>query len=513
MVALLRRIENRLLGKSLTDDQRTRIWVALGGAVLFTGFTGLFATIQYATPGLVGNDGYYHMKMASLMRQDSLTPTFYWLPLSILTPKGYYDHHFLYHIYMMLFVPGSPTAITPEVLTSGAKLASVLMASFAFLAIWWLLRGQKVHLAGLWALGLFAVSDAFLYRVSMPRAQSASLLVLALGMHWFLKRRNILLFLLGFVYVWLYNAFPLLFVMAIAYIFSTYLTEHKLEWQPLVSVALGIGLGLLVNPYFPQNISFIIDHLLPKIGEINESVGNEWYPYETWTLVENSTGALVAAVIGVFALGWSEKRINRPTLFALVLMTGFGFLVFKSRRFIEYFPAFALVFAAMSISRASSKLPPVRSRWLLPAGLVLLMLISTGRTVTRARDLMQRAKPPDLYAAAATWLGENSEPGSLVFQTDWDDFTRLFFYNTTNIYTIGLDVTYMQRFNSELYEEWVDISQGRKVEPSTTIANHFGASFVFSDLKHDRFLEQAEDDPYLVEVYRDEYAVIYEVVQ
>jgi hypothetical protein len=285
-----------------------------------------------------------------------------------------------------------------------------------------------------------------------------------------------------------------------------------LEWEPLVAVMLGIGLGLLINPYFPQNISFIIDHLLPKIGEISERVGNEWYPYETWTLVENSTGALIGVAIGIFALGWNEKRIDRPTLFSLVLMVGFGVLVLKSRRFIEYFPAFALIFAAVSVSRASITPLAGRMRWLASAGLVLVLLLSTGRTVTRARDLMQRAKSPDLYAAAATWLGENTEPGSLVFQTDWDDFTRLFFYNTTNVYTIGLDVTYMDRFQPELYDEWVDISRGRIETPANLISTHFGARYVFSDLKHDGFLEKAKDDPGLVEIYRDEYAVIFEVI-
>ena len=67
--------------------------------------------------------------------------------------------------------------------------------------MWWLLRGQGVRWAWLWALGLFAASDAFLFRMSMPRAQSASLLVLALGLHWLLKRRYRLLLPLGFVYV------------------------------------------------------------------------------------------------------------------------------------------------------------------------------------------------------------------------------------------------------------------------------------------------------------------------
>ena len=412
---------------------------------------------------------------------------------------------------MALFVPGNAAAASPQALTTGAKLASVIMPALAFLAIWWMLRGQGVRWAELWALGLFAVSDAFLYRMSMPRAQSASLLVLALGMHWLLQRRYRALAVLGFVYVWLYNAFPLLLAVVAAYVFATFVIERRLEWQPVVAVTVGIGLGLLINPYFPQNISFIVEHLVPKVGSINERVGNEWYPYETWTLVENSTGALIAVVGGFLALAWSDKRIDRRTLFALALMMGFGLMVFKSRRFIEYFPAFALIFAAMSISRIVQTPPKGKSGWLLPAGLVLALIVLMSRTVVRASDQMTRSKPDDLYAEAAMWLGENSEPGSMVFQTDWDDFPRLFFYNTNNVYTIGLDVTYMQLFSHELYDEWRAITRGEVEEPGRAIAEDFGARYVFSDLDHERFMDRAEDDPRLREIYRDEYAVIYAV--
>src|SRR5437763_1747166 len=113
------------------------------------------------------------------------------------------------------------------------------------------LRGQRVRWAPLWTLALFGMSQAFLYRMSMPRAQSASLLVLALGLHWLLTRRYWALLPLGFVYVWLYDAFPLLLVVAGVYVIAALATERRLEWKALLFPALGIGLGLVINLYFP----------------------------------------------------------------------------------------------------------------------------------------------------------------------------------------------------------------------------------------------------------------------
>ncbi|GAB4477244.1 MAG: hypothetical protein Kow00124_20190 [Anaerolineae bacterium] len=489
---------------------------------LLAAFMVLFSVIQLGTPALVGNDGYYHVKMGQLMRMEGLTPAFRWLPLSILNEADYYDHHFLYHVYLALFIPGNPAAASPADLTLAGKAASVVMPSLAFLAIWWLLRGQGVRHAWLWALGLFAVSSAFLYRMSMPRAQSASLLVLALAMHWMLKRRWLPLIGLGFVYVWLYNAFPLLLAAAGAYTLAVLLSERRLIWQPLAAAAAGVVLGLVINPYFPQNVSFIASHILPKLlATTAERVGREWYPYETWTLVENSGVALGLFVLGAFGLGWRGQRMDRHTLFAFGMAVLFGVMVLRSRRFVEYFPAFALIFAAFSLTPLLDDLEKrvtarVTGRWsqaIVPAGLAAVIALPLALGVIGARDDVGDSKRADLYAAAAGWLADHAQPGALVFQTDWDDFPRLFFYNTASVYTIGLDVTYMSLYDADLFDEWVDISRGRVEEPGAVIADRFGADYVFSDLDHGAFLEQAARDPLLREVYRDGDAVIFEVLE
>lgn len=476
-------------------------------------FVALFAVVQFATPALADNDGFYHMRMAWLMRQEGLKPDFVWLPLTILSPDAYYNHHFLHHVYLSLFVWDD----APESLILGAKLASTLMPALAALAIWWLLRRQNVRWVTLWSIGLWAISEAFLYRMSMPRAQSASLLVLALGLGWLLQRRYRLLLPLGFLYVWFYNAFPLLLVVAAVYAVSAWLTEKRLEWQALLYPALGLSLGLLINPYFPQNLTFIVQHVLPKIGPEATaiSVGNEWYPYSTWTLVENSGGALALFVLGAIGLGWRGQRMDRATLTALLLSVAFGFLLFKSRRFIEYFPAFTLIFAALSLGpvlETQLNTQAGRRSWLL-AGLVSLLALALGATLTQAREAMQDEPPATRYAAASQWLQTHSTPGSMVFQTDWDDFPRLFFYNPSSLYTVGLDPTYLQLQDSALYDEWVAITRGKVRQPSAAIAERFGAEFVFSDLHHEAFLKRAAEDPGLEEVYRDDEAVIFRVTR
>jgi len=320
---------------------------------------------------------------------------------------------------------------------------------------------------------------------------------------------------LGFVFVWTYNAFPLLLILAGVYVTAVFLLERRVVWQALLYPTLGIILGLIINPYFPQNIEFILGHLAPKLGESATRVGNEWNPYRTWTLVENSAGALFAFLLGILAVAWQKERIDKRTLVVLGITAVFGFMLFKSRRFVEYFPPFSLLFLAFASAPILREWQQAREnswqRYLLPVGLLFLLIYPTFVTVRDGRELLSNSKSADHYAEAALWLNQNTPPGSFIFQTDWDDFTRLFFYHDDAVYTAGLDPTFMELQDPERFDQWRDLTQGKVEQPGQIIRDEYGAAYVFSDLKHDNFLEEAAKDPLLKEVYRDDYAVVFSV--
>ncbi len=493
-------------------------FIPLALFVLF--FLGM-AAIQFATPDLPDNDGFYHIKLAWLMRTEGLKPDFPFLPLSILNEREFYDHHFLFHVALIPFTFGD--------LRLGAKWAAVTFASLAFLAVWYLFHRQRVPLAWLWALGLLGVSDAFLYRMSIPRAQSLSLAVLALGLTWMLEGKYRRLAVLAFFYVWMYDAFPLLLAMAFMYLLAVALLEHRFEYRPLLWVGIGVTLGMVINPYFPLNLIFTYHHLLPKlVGATSVSVGNEWYPYETLQLLKNSLPALVAFTSGSLALGLAGRKMDLRTATSFLIALLFGLMLFQARRFVEYFPAFALIFAAFAWAPLfvdpqpdpvhQPDLPRSRLWATLQANLAVILLtlaVSAGviKSIPAVQVQMQKSKPYSLYAGASAWLVQNTSAGDRVFQTDWDDFPRLFFYNTHNTYLAGLDPTYMQLYDADLYDTWVKITRGEVEQPSKIIASRFSARYIHSDLNHKNFIRIAADDPGLKEVYRDGQAVIYEVVE
>lgn len=498
------------------------------GLILFGIFLFSHYLIQFSTPNLAGNDGYYHIRFAQIMRFEGFKPDFPWLPLTILSSGEFYDHHFLFHVALIPFTYGD--------LIMGAKWASIFFASFTFVCIWWMLRWQMVPYAALWTLGLLIISEAFLYRMNMPRAQSLSLAILVVGLHFLLHKKHRYLLPLSFIYVWMYDGFPMILILVGVFLVSTWMIERKLNLVPLYYVFGGIVLGLLVNPYFPHNVIFSVRHTLPKlINATSVRVGNEWYPYDTGQLLENSFLALVIFISGVVALGMRNRRMDTRTATALFMAIVTGLLLFQARRFIEYFPPFILIFAAFAWtplisewelnrlnrqrteigsvdSKLSSRLRGALRIWL-PLGAVgIIMLAGIWTTVQETQISMKKSKPADRYAQASSWLEQNTPEGARVFQTDWDDFPRLFFYNTWNSYLIGLDPTYLQIKDGELYELWVKITKGKVEDPARLIYESFASEYVFTDLAHDDFIDKAEGDEYLTEVFRDEEVIIYRII-
>lgn len=505
---------------------QARIRDVLFTIVVFMIFLGGFTWLQFSFPDLAGTDGYYHIKMAWVMRKEGLVPDFPWLPLTILNAREFYDHHFLFHVALIPFTFGD--------LIQGAKWASALFAALAFTVLWIVLRTQKVAFAFLWALALFAVSSAFLYRLCLPRAQSWSLAFLGLGMLLLFQRAYFWLLPLSFVYAWSYDGFPLIIGLVLIYTLAVGLLEKHWLYLPLAYACLGILLGLMLNPYFPHDLVFVWRHLLPKLSGATEiRVGNEWYAYRTDTLMANSSFSFILFAAGVVALGLNRERMDVRTATALGMTFMFGIMLFQARRFVEYFPAFSLLFAAFAfhpllskgiashedkvqprISRLSASWQRRSIRYWGMGILFALMIFAFGRfTLQQTQESLRDSKPYDLYAQASAWLQANSAPGERVFQTDWDDFTRLFFYNTHNTYLVGLDPTYLQLYDAELYDLWVNVTQGRVINIAEVVYTHFGSRWIFTDIHHDAFISMAEADAKLEKVYQDDQAIIFHVVE
>ena len=390
-----------------------------GDSVIALGLVGLvLLLVQNATPNIIGIDGYYHIKLAWLMHQDGFHPRmdFPWLPLTVLNPEDFTNHHLLYHLALIPFTFGD--------LRLGAKAAALVYASLAILATYLLMTRLKVRYPLFWLLALLGSAEWFLGRLSMTRRQSLSLLLLMVATYLLIQGRYRWMLVAAFAYAWLFDGFVLLIAVVGLAFGARLVADRRWAWPMLGWTSLGLALALLLNPYYPNNITFTIVHVLPKlVPPADIQVGNEWSPYSPDVLLRTSWLAVAFVPAGLLPLLLQPRRAlrDRTVLFLLGLALLFLVLYVKSRRFVEIEPAFAALLCSYTwVHYGFLRTRLAAIDWLprlLRAGLALVAVVLLGwqlqQTVWRAQgNVSGGVTPGRLFRSQRNWWSSALSPGT-----------------------------------------------------------------------------------------------------
>ena len=490
----------------------------VGHVIAAVALTGLVpAYIQSQVYGIIGVDGYYHIRWSRILWEGFLRgeiPEFTWLPLTILDPPRYVDHHFLFHVLQIPFTWFGDLIV-------GAKVSAVVFASAAILACYALVVRSRVPWPLLWLVALLASSSFFLQRMGNARAMSVTIVTIVLALWLLFAKRHIWVGVLAFFLVWTYSLFPILIVLAVAWTIGDWWETRRFDWRPVAYACIGIGLGLVINPYFPANLVLLVDHAWMKVAEDSAVlVGAEWYPLETWGIVTYSTVALVAQVGGWLCLRPEHREDTARAICLLLFSTFLAVLAFKARRFLEYWPPFAVVFFAFALRPWFDRMKASDSStsWRVAVGsasaaVAIAVTSLLFVVIHQAQKIDAPEENPAVYAGASRWLEVNTPPASLVFNADWDDFPPLFFHNTHNAYVNGLDPTYLVYANRELAAEYDRVVRGEVQDPGRSIQGRFGALYAVSakDREHEEFIRRARADRSMRAVFEDDLAVVFEI--
>ena len=467
--------------------------------------------LQFCTDALIGTDGYFHIKYSYLMSHGhGLIRKLPWLKYTIHS-EYYRDHHFLQHVLYIPFTFGD--------LRLGGKIAAWFYATLA-MATFYLVAGRRGRLvAAILTFILLGASTIFLTRMCMPRVPTMSMLMLLLATHAIITRRNRWLAGILFAYVWLYDGFALVVPVMICFFIAELLVERRCDWRMLAWGFGGIAAGIVVNPYFPHNMGSYLFNLTRTItsAQLIERTGGEWRPFDSWTLLTAAKGAWIALGVGLLlaALRGRPTREGVGLLLATLLATA---LVMKGRRYLEVWPPVALLFVAYAWADFWDEVRerrPERGRtrqWIATGALAALIAFTPF--VVRAQWIKTKDERPfEYYKGAAEHIRKNALPGTVVFNSDWDDFPYLFFFNSDCYYILGLDQLYMIHYDRELFDLWKDIRDGIVADPSGPIYKKFEALYAVADRKQQlAFILRAAHDPNMREVYRDRYCIVYRIV-
>lgn len=494
-------------------------------------------------------DGYYHIRWSRLLWESLSSgkwlPTFEWLPLTVLNPQHYNDHHFLFHLlqipFLWFFEP-----------VMAAKIAAIVFATLAIFSVYWILHYYKVDYPLIWFGAIMSCANMFFYRMNMAKAPPLTIIFTIAGMYMLFERKYKWLLPLMFAFVWTYSLFPLLLIAAVIWTVIIAWNERKFEWQPLAYTSAGMVLGNIINPYFPNNLILFYEHFITKFkvgSDFAVAVGNEWYSYSGMDLMTHFPVALIAMLIGYILFMPKNGKLPEKATLLLVFATILLAAQFRSKRFAEYFPPFAILFAAFSWQAFTAKkvaeLPPEFARDIEPyldaersrsdvimasvkqaaawtLGIILIFsfmanMLGLQRLGIEYGGLMATIssnEKDERYRAAMEWAtgtdgsgNENIPSGERIFNANWDDFPKLFFLDTKHSYVYGLDPNYLFSQNPDLYKLLTEITTGKQDEAGPLIKDKFGANWVFTDAKeNDQMVAKLLESGWADVMYSDDEA-------
>lgn len=494
-------------------------------------------------------DGYYHIRWSQLLWESLSSgkwlPTFEWLPLTVLNPQDYNDHHFLFHLlqipFLWFFEP-----------VMAAKIAAIVFATLAIFSVYWLLHRYKVDYPLIWFGAIMSCANMFFYRMNMAKAPPLTIIFSVAGIYMLFERKYKWLLPLMFAFVWTYSLFPLLFIGAMIWTAIIAWNERKFEWEPLAYTGGGMILGNIINPYFPNNLLLFYEHFITKFkvgSDFAVTVGNEWYSYSGMDLLTHFPVALIAMLVGYILFMPRNGKVPEKATFFLVFVTILLAAQFRSKRFAEYFPPFAILFAAFSWQAFTAKkvveLPAEFVRDMEPyldaektrsdvivasikqaaawtLGIILIFsfmanMLGLQRFGIEYGGLMRTIssnEKDERYRAAMEWAtgtddkgNEKIPAGERIFNANWDDFPKLFFLNTKHSYVYGLDPNYLFSENPDLYKLLTEIASGKQDEAAPLIREKFGANWVFTDAKeNDQMVAKLLESGWADVVYSDDEA-------
>ena len=435
---------------------------------------------------------------------------------------------FLYYVLLIPF-----TFLGDLVL--GAKIASLFFLSAMTAVFYMVLKNLKLRYSFFGFLFLLASSGYFLFRMNLARPLNFSVIFLLLIFYALIKKNNLLLFIISFLYVWAHGSFPLAIFLTLAFVAVNYVYSKRIYYRTIIASLGGTILAVLINPFFPNNINYFTIYYLNSTPYQLTAQIMEWQPISIYQIFYDAPVLLISFLILliVFCVKFILEIINKGKLksaqklenkiitsFLFIISITFFIGMLLQGRFIDYWVPFSIIFIAFYAESLYFKyfkndsLDDLKNKLKLPdffsaenvkiCGTSVLAVIIVFSIWSRANfvlGMMGTDESNKNIRETSLWLKSNTPEKSIVFNANWGDFSKMFFYNAHNYYVLGLDAKFMYVLSPEKYWFYAHLSDGvicdreecnenknnSNLSVHDVLKNEFNADYVFVPLKYNDF--------------------------
>lgn len=483
----------------ISQDTKQQLRCSLATAVLiYLFFSAIHAFVQFSSPNILDIDGYYHIKVAYLIRTEGFLENFPWAQLSTWR-DNYFDKDLLFHLFLIPFTFGD--------LIFGAKLATTLISSLFFVVLFWVLTKEKIPYRFFYlTLPLCIGLGHYFYRLQFPRGQIVVGTFLLLCLYFLLNRKPKHLAVAMFLFTLSYGSSFLIIGISGLFVLTNLVKREALGLDLLLASVIGFSLASLIHPNFPQNVSFLFTQMVQALttgsdvhpglqaaGELEPYYYHRWaelfWRFPFWTF------ALCACAFS------DIKFSNKLTCLFLCCLVFFG-LTFRYARGIETFAPLLIYFLALLFTELYrerlfifSFFKRENQKWniwskavIIFASLFALSYASLSTYIQR--EVVARHAYDYSIENAAKWLSKNTPHETTVFTCGYSITHPLFFYNHNNFYTNAADPIFFYKYDPLLFDIQYRMLNGETKELTPIFRNHLKMKWGICSTSYGEFLNQ-----------------------
>lgn len=416
-------------------------------------------------------DGFYHFRIMEQIWSDGPWVDIRWLPLTMLGEEGP-DHHWLWHLIFSPFgmMEDRVLGLKLALITNGAMVPAIFNITCRLLG---------VPLAPLWSLLLLAAGLTFPARILMLRAQNIAICYLLLTVLFAMRRSYLLLGIIVFIAIQSYHGSVIIALPILLVLFVLAVREKRFDGKLLIFSSAGLLFGLVLSPWFPQNVDFLIFHLLfVGVNSLVISSASEWVPMTLSGLWRHAWpahllwGVSLIALVGFRGALVRQAPVVVSNLLALAMLLAYA----SANRFAEYYIPTALLAAAVN----SVPMLGMMKRYATLL-IVVSMVVFAGWRIAENMEVYRQAAIFRFthFGEIAEMLEQRAEPDSLIFNTG-EDFSFLLGHSAKFRYVVGLSPNFLAYQDRGRYLLWSAIlgPQPLSQDEGKVILEAFGCRWV-----------------------------------
>ena len=436
----------------------------------------IFSVFYVAGGDPVPDDNYFHFKFAELIRTNGFDAlqSFDWIYLSNTAQNG---GRYTVSLHQFLLIPF--TFFTNKLV--GMHAATTFYISVFVTILFYIMQKERVKGSVFFALTTISTTYV-LTRMLLGRAFGVMVGLIFLEMYLAIHKKYKWLCVISFVHVLLHYSTYFIPIIVVGIVeLVRYLMHQKIAIKNGISVVIGVIVGMAFFPGFPGSLFGRIrenaDIQNSGVEAVSGSIGGAELAtkdFMTYFVGQNLMFfAIVFCVVAVLFLYYfvhkkgvisvsdegDRTRLHWAyALFFFLLFVMCGSVVVSGRFFDFVLPTVVLLSAfviTVFLHKEIFIIDRRYTRWFAVGCYIWIGVIMIHMMIFL--HMKSRSFDYEPAGAAAAWIDKNSDGREKVYLHNWGNFSLMFFGNTDDVYSTGIEPAALRGYDEGLYWKYYNI--------------------------------------------------------